>query len=407
MKKFVLCLIFVIIISLSCVYASNFSDLSQEHWAYEAVNKMVELNIVNGYPDGTFKPQGKITRAEFAKILVLSLELKEKSNVEFIDVKSDYWGYDYIKIASNYLTGYNNNGKLLFLPNMQAVREDMAVAIVIAQNLQNTNYDLATLDKFTDKNEISKDLQKYIAIAVENGLMKGNADGTFNPQGELTRAEASQLILNTLEVKGKIAINDAEKGEYKKIDNSKDIVYEVLQKWPANVVYEYIQSLPVINLDYSDIKILNEKIADKAIDWPYVGYEYYIYDSILSLKIIYGGFSGTSGEIVTYNIDRYTGTIMNNEDLLDKLNIDSEMYLSKARLAIMDAFEESWQDVKNEFNEDYINFKSFMQDSKNNNIDNYIYIERDGDLYIISKLCCFPNEMDTEEEIKVCNVSDF
>jgi len=398
MKKFVLCLIFIIVISLSCVYASNFSDLSQEHWAYEAVNKMVELNIVNGYPDGTFKPQGKITRAEFAKILVLSLGLEEKSNVEFTDVKSDYWGYDYIKIASNYLTGYNNNGKLIFLPDMQAVREDMAVAIVIAQNLQNATYDLETLDRFTDKNEISKDLQKYIAIAVENGLMKGNADGTFNPQGELTRAEASQLILNTLEVKEKIAINELEKGKYKKIDNSKDIVYEVIK---------YNVGIPCINLDYDEVKNLNNELIIVYKNWDDIDYTYNIYRNILSLKIWVNNISPYQ-KIDSYNIDIYTGQVVSDNNILcKKLNIDKDKYLLKVKENATKIMEELWKDNK-EYNESfptqYDEWVKWME--RYNYIVNDIYIDENNDIYAFMDMP-EPRFLSMYDyEIFVCNLFD-
>ena len=67
--------------------------------------------------DGTFRPDERITREQFAKILVESLDLEEKSSsVEFLDVENGRWSEKYIETASKYLTGYTNNGKYYFRP---------------------------------------------------------------------------------------------------------------------------------------------------------------------------------------------------------------------------------------------------------------------------------------------------
>lgn len=214
MKKSILFFLasMLLVLMSSTVFAVNFSDLTSEHWAYEPIIEMANKGILRGYPDGTFLPNKSITRAEFAKILVLSLNLKDdtiKNNV-FDDVDSSHWSFDYVRIASNYLSGYTNGSRIYFMPDEQAVREDMAVAIVMATNLQNKQYNLNTLDRFSDKDSISESFRKYVAIAVENNLMRGNADGTFNPKGKLTRAEVSQLMLNTTKELEKIAIADNE-----------------------------------------------------------------------------------------------------------------------------------------------------------------------------------------------------
>ena len=211
MKKYLLILVsLLVILTSNIVFAVSFSDLTNEHWAYEPIIEMANKGILSGYPDGTFLPNKSITRAEFAKILVLSLGLKDEANKNnfFDDVDSSHWSYDYVRIASNYLSGYTNGSQIYFMPDEQAVREDMAVAIVMATNLQNKQYNLSTLDRFSDKDSISESFRKYVAIAVENNLMRGNADGTFNPKGKLTRAEVSQLMLNTTKELDKIVVGE-------------------------------------------------------------------------------------------------------------------------------------------------------------------------------------------------------
>lgn len=212
MKKFNLIVIITLLVTMlsTTVFAVQFSDLSKEHWAYEPIIEMANRGILNGYPNGTFLPDSSITRAEFAKILVLALELKaDKKEIEFQDVSKDDWSYQYIQAAAKYLSAYRDDrNNLIYMPNNKAVREDIAVAIVIASGHENDNYSLKTLDKFSDKEEISTNLRKYVAIAVENGLMSGHANGSFEPKGYLTRAQVSKLMMNVEKSKDKVVINE-------------------------------------------------------------------------------------------------------------------------------------------------------------------------------------------------------
>ncbi|MBQ8002230.1 MAG: S-layer homology domain-containing protein [Clostridia bacterium] len=72
----------------------TFSDINQAPWAEVAVKALVERKIINGYPDGTFKPNNPITRAEFAKIIVLaSGRYDAKATCTFTDVPKERWDY--------------------------------------------------------------------------------------------------------------------------------------------------------------------------------------------------------------------------------------------------------------------------------------------------------------------------
>ena len=195
----------------SNVFAADYSDLNKKHWAYSVIMDMTSKKILSGYPDNTFMPDKTVTRAEFAKILTLTLNLNEKNNILFQDVTKEHWAYNYIEVASKYLSAYKGeNNTVYFRPSDEAVREDVAVSVVMAAGLQDSSYSLSTLNKFSDKENISENLKKYVAIAVENELMKGNADGTFNPKGKLTRAEVCQLMHNSQSVLEKIVL-DGEK----------------------------------------------------------------------------------------------------------------------------------------------------------------------------------------------------
>ncbi len=178
-----------------------FSDLSPDHWAYDDIMEMVELGILSGYPDGTFRPNDVVTRAEFATIMVQALELQtaRPASPTFADVGPDHWAFEDVESARDYLTGYENprTGELSFLPGGDAVREDVAVAIVKAQGYGDETADLSLLNQFSDQGEISDALRDHVAIAVEKGYMQGTNIG-FEPQKPLTRAEACTLLLRII-----------------------------------------------------------------------------------------------------------------------------------------------------------------------------------------------------------------
>ncbi len=158
---------------------------------------MVEFGILKGYPDGTFRPDNTISRSEFAKIMVLALNLKTVSagTPTFADVPQSHWAFGVVESSRDYLTGYRDNrtGVLTFEPDGVAVREDVAVAIVKAKGNSGIAADLSLLNKFADQNLISPALRNHVAIAVQQDYMQGSNLG-FEPQKALTRAEACALL---------------------------------------------------------------------------------------------------------------------------------------------------------------------------------------------------------------------
>ena len=188
-----------------------FKDIDDNHWASQAILELVERGIINGYPDKTFKPNEKVTRSEFAKMMTKALNLKSTSTTQtFVDVPPTSWDYEVVEAAKNYLTGYKtNDGKMYFYGSRPSVREDMAVALVKALKLtvEKENGQLKKI--FKDYDEISSNLRDYIYTAYKHEIMIG-ADGKFLPQKNLTRAEAAMLILRTLYKTEKVVVDDEE-----------------------------------------------------------------------------------------------------------------------------------------------------------------------------------------------------
>lgn len=105
-----------------------FSDVSSEIWYADSVIAMSSAGMIIGYPDGTFKPENQITRAEFVAMLMRNQEMEEYRTLEFSDVNSDMWSADYIYSAykAGYISGYPDGS---FKPDAPITRAE-AVKII-------------------------------------------------------------------------------------------------------------------------------------------------------------------------------------------------------------------------------------------------------------------------------------
>ncbi|MGE5484830.1 MAG: S-layer homology domain-containing protein [Ignavibacteriales bacterium] len=116
------------------VGTAQFSDVPPDHWAFEEIMTLHERGVISGYSDGTFKPRNTVSRAEFAKMMVLAMDLplRTPSGATFNDVPGSHWAYRFVETSRAYLTGFRTASGDYFKPSNVAVREDMAVALVKA-----------------------------------------------------------------------------------------------------------------------------------------------------------------------------------------------------------------------------------------------------------------------------------
>jgi hypothetical protein len=156
---------------------------------------MVENGIVSGYPDGTFKPNDPFSRAAFATLLYKTFKLEPATTpINFVDLPSNHWAYDYVQGSAQFLTYFEYDTGIYYKPNDYSVREDVAVAMVVASGADDIyTPDHSVLDAFVDADEISPELKDYVALAVQVGIMNGS-DGHFYPQEPLTRAQACTVF---------------------------------------------------------------------------------------------------------------------------------------------------------------------------------------------------------------------
>jgi len=168
-----------------------FSDID-EHWAKDYINGTTEKNIINGYPDGTFRPNNNVTREEFASLLVRVLDLENNSEMVFSDTL-DRWSTEDISTAAYYeiIKGYDENK---FGPEDFITREQMAVMIARALDLEEGSGD----GGLNDIQNASSWARDSIVAVVNEGLIEGYPDGIFKPMNNLTRAEAVKVIYSIM-----------------------------------------------------------------------------------------------------------------------------------------------------------------------------------------------------------------
>ena len=199
------------------------SDL-EGHWAQKEVEAAVASGWVDGYPDGSFKPEKSITRAEFTKMLLDAIHLTPDSEtVAWMKAHAkmkDIWGrptaytpklYD---MSGHWLTSQgwldaalysgmvvpdDYNGKN-FQPEKAIARYEIALMTDRALGLvypasQPVEGELP----FTDKEEILDWMKGYVNESVKAGVLKGYPDGSFQPNKTSTRAEAVVMIQRMLE----------------------------------------------------------------------------------------------------------------------------------------------------------------------------------------------------------------
>ena len=165
------------------------------HWARQNIVEMVEDGLVQGYPDGTFRPDRSLSRAEFYALLVRfkKIPLESHPTPSFQDLPPDHWGYPYVETAkkAGYLGLFSQSVQLE--PDGPITRGEMVLAAVRALNLESVALSRAdAFVSFTDT--IPSSVAPYLQVACEASLVKGYPDGTFRLSGSASRAEALGII---------------------------------------------------------------------------------------------------------------------------------------------------------------------------------------------------------------------
>ena len=174
---------------------SKFSDVTNEMEFYNEVNYIADKGIIQGYPNGTFKPNNEINRFQAAKMLVISTGNKNHivKNMTFTDIKSGTEYYDYLSKAVD--LGYfkkNSDGSIKAFEKIN--RAEMGYALAVAFNLSEN----VTVDRPLQMD----DLKNHPDVAKLNGLyyagIAQGSKGNFNPNDLLKRRQFAQFVARAL-----------------------------------------------------------------------------------------------------------------------------------------------------------------------------------------------------------------
>ncbi len=184
----------------------NLSDVSSDYWARPFIQALAENNVISGFPDGTYRPNQPVTRAEFAALIQKAFSnqnrVRQLSAGGFSDVPANYWAAAAIQSAyeTGFLAGYPGN---VFRPNQEIPRVQGIVAL--SSGLGLTGGDTSTLTNFyNDASAIPEYAVGSVAAATVGNLVVNYPDvKQLNPQQSLTRAEAAALLYQALVKQGR------------------------------------------------------------------------------------------------------------------------------------------------------------------------------------------------------------
>lgn len=172
----------------------SFSD-TENHWGKDYIAELAEKGIINGFDDGTFKPDISVTRAEFVTMVVKALGLETvDADESFSDVKKDSWFFAAVMTA-------NKNGLVngvadgMFSPDSKISRQD---AFVILSRAFKDSLKAGEASDFADNENISEYAKEAAELLSASGIVSGNEKNELRPKDETSRAEVAALISRIL-----------------------------------------------------------------------------------------------------------------------------------------------------------------------------------------------------------------
>ncbi len=261
-----------------------FSDFSQSHWAYNNVSEMVSKGIIEGYPDGTFRPESNVTRGEFCAMLSKAANL-------YVDVAAtgNHWATPYaerIKQATwTYKDWYLKDGNLDATINRgetaMGIRDvylgypQSLIGMIAEVNsyLQTSYKDFSNIGGFAE----------CVYTLSKDGIMNGYEDGCFHPEYPITRAELCAVLVRAFNIaNGGNTSNDGNNIQVNTKLSREDI--EITLKPGGNgIIFVNKSSLPysfsslvinggvILHPYNSEESVVVQPGETKLVDWYYDG----------------------------------------------------------------------------------------------------------------------------------------
>ncbi|EQD61166.1 S-layer domain protein, partial [mine drainage metagenome] len=181
---------------------TRFNDIPKGYFAAGAIDLLLGRDAISGFPDGGFHPDASVTRAQFAKMLVLTLGLPlpaQATSAGFSDVQGTAWYAPYVDAAvqAGLVKGVTAT---TFEPGTYITRGQIAVLVARAMGSYKPTNPLQV--SFTDQSQIPAWALPSVMQAADAGIIHGLSNGSFGAQGNATRAEAAELLANLVTVTG-------------------------------------------------------------------------------------------------------------------------------------------------------------------------------------------------------------
>lgn len=287
-------LVFVASLNVQITYA-DFTDLSPSHKNYDAIIYLQSNNVLQGFSDGTFRPENKVTRSEFLKIIIegSNIPLDITANTSFIDVNHSLWDGPYIKKAysAGWINGYEDN---TFRPTQTITKSEALKVLAKAQNWQIST---TLTEKPYFDTELGIWYTPYVAYAKENKYLEDST--LFFPDSQMNRGEISEIIYQTLINGGEFtAITEPPTSEI-----AEPPIESTIIETNSEIIFTPTTSIGVSKFFFNNI------VLDQELPSSYYKDEVYILEGSISsgyfesATVILGGESG---------VNTFIGPVINN-----------------------------------------------------------------------------------------------
>jgi len=173
----------------------KFSDVNANDWFINTVAKLVGMNGIGGYPDGTFRPNEVMQRGAFTKILIATMGYHEGMG------ENEHWAMNNVRRAEQLGILDKNEFPESTLDN-PITRYEAAKMLARALEVQGETFDNSIYDytsMIKDYNSIPAKYKEYVLKVFSKGIIVGYPDGTFKGNNKLTRAEGSSMIVRLVD----------------------------------------------------------------------------------------------------------------------------------------------------------------------------------------------------------------